>query len=473
MKRTPLYSNGEHPKLDYYLDLIHRNRFFKRVSRPVLRSIMLKGTVVTIEHEEMLITEGGGPQEELFVLTEGSLAILSRQRFILRLESPGDIVGEMSLISPAPRSADVIAESECTLISFNRDVFAVNLESDTVSIMYYLISHILVEKLRLTTAQSLIRKNERVINIDSVRVAIIDENAIDRLIVTGLLESQWPETQITEFDSPGEFIEKAIMERYDLVVTDVNYEHGMESNPQAIGNLIKAAKFHGTPVLVLSTVCNDFVMRDSLMDMGVDYLLGKPFSIFDLKHTLLKFRVWHYKQKELDHIEHDADTDRLTGLANRRRLEEVLDALVTVYPENNNPFSMIIADVDNFKHYNDTHGHQLGDVVLAGVAAILSQKLRRGDLAARFGGEEFVVVLPNCNKENAKLVAEKLRMSIANEEFPYQDQQPLGNLTVTMGVSTYPDDATNIEDLLKAADDCLYVGKDQGRNRVIVANEYD
>ena len=100
-------------------------------------------------------------------------------------------------------------------------------------------------------------------------------------------------------------------------------------------------------------------------------------------------------------MEEAADTDRLTGLANRRRLDEFVEALVTLYPEERAPFSLVISDVDNFKHYNDTHGHQMGDVVLARISGILKNRVRRGDLAARFGGEEFVVILPKCGIENA------------------------------------------------------------------------
>ena len=137
--------------------------------------------------------------------------------------------------------------------------------------------------------------------------------------------------------------------------------------------------------------------------------LNKPFTDFDLNHKLIKFRKDHFRQKELELIEIEADTDRLTGLANRRKMDEFLDALFTISPENNRPFSIIIADIDNFKHYNDENGHQLGDNVLSSVASIFKNKIRSGDLVARYGGEEFVIVLPNCNKENANIIGNKIR----------------------------------------------------------------
>ena len=102
-------------------------------------------------------------------------------------------------------------------------------------------------------------------------------------------------------------------------------------------------------------------------------------------------------------------------------------------------------------------------------ATIFKNTIRRGDLAARFGGDEFVVILPNCGKKNAILIGEKLHKAIADENIPSQEQQPLGNLTCTFGIATFPEDADTKELLLKKADDCLYEGKDRGRNIVITA----
>ena len=143
---------------------------------------------------------------------------------------------------------------------------------------------------------------------------------------------------------------------------------------------------------------------------------------------------------------------------------------MTISQDNKQKFSLIIADIDHFKHYNDTHGHQMGDIVLATVASIFSKNVRKGDLAVRFGGEEFVIVLVNCNKKTAIQIAEKLRVAIANQDFPHQEKQPLGNVTCTFGVGTYPDDARDIKTLIDESDQCLYAGKKSGRNQVIAVN---
>jgi diguanylate cyclase (GGDEF)-like protein len=274
---------------------------------------------------------------------------------------------------------------------------------------------------------------------------------------------------IIELESYHKFLENPFENNFDFIIIDPELISRDSSQTEKISNLIEICSSHLAPMLVISQYCKKEENRQFLAELGVTDFLLKPLSAFDLQHLLIKFRKDHYRQQELEQVEIAADTDRLTGLANRRRMDEFLEAMLTLFPEEKQSFSLIIADVDHFKHYNDAHGHQLGDVVLASVAAIFKNSIRRGDLAARFGGEEFVVILPNCEKDNAMLIANKMRQTIAAENFPYQQQQPLGNLTCTFGVATFPEDADTKELLLKKADDCLYKGKAGGRNKVLAA----
>ncbi|MBF0276767.1 MAG: GGDEF domain-containing protein [SAR324 cluster bacterium] len=468
MKREPLSQSSEHPQLNKISTAIHSGRYFNKLEFELLKNMVKLGDLVTLNKDDYLIREGDDAHLEMYILVEGSLAVTVQDKFILRLEMPGDVVGEMGVIHPGPRTADVIAEADCQLIAFEEKMFAVDKDAQHAPIFYVMFTHVLAEKLKITTAQSLIRKNERVKTGDHAKIAFIDENPLDSVIVRGILQSNWPEATLIEFESPQQFFEKPPEYRFDLIVGDIFSSNSVFPEKEIISERMETIKLQGAPIFVISEYCNDPLQREWVIKLGATEVKGKPFSLYEVNHTISQFKTWYYKHRELDKAEHEAETDRLTGLANRRRLDEFLDALITLYPDNRQDFSLIIADVDNFKHYNDTQGHQMGDVVLAQVAAIFANNVRRGDLAARFGGEEFVMVLPNCGIGSATDVAEKLRKAVEDEQFPHQELQPSGNLTATFGVATYPG-AADLEDLLKQADECLYQGKESGRNVVVVA----
>ena len=123
---------------------------------------------------------------------------------------------------------------------------------------------------------------------------------------------------------------------------------------------------------------------------------------------------------------------------------------------------MIMLDVDNFKHFNDTNGHQLGDEVLKKIAKILQTSIRQSDMAARYGGEEFVIVLPGTAKKMAENIAEKLRSTVEIAKFAKEENQPKGILSASFGVASYPENGADPETILKGADYCLYLAKEQG-----------
>ncbi len=163
---------------------------------------------------------------------------------------------------------------------------------------------------------------------------------------------------------------------------------------------------------------------------------------------------------------HRAITDSLTGLYNFGFFRERLVLEVERARQRSDPVSLILFDIDLFKRYNDVHGHQEGNEVLARVAEILRTAGRRGDIVARFGGEEFVLLLYGATRPDAWLLAESLRSRIAEEPFPGADSQPGGKLTVSAGVATFPEDAASDAELIEAADVRLYESKRSGRNRV-------
>jgi diguanylate cyclase (GGDEF)-like protein len=129
-----------------------------------------------------------------------------------------------------------------------------------------------------------------------------------------------------------------------------------------------------------------------------------------------------------------------------------------------------MADLDHFKLVNDTYGHLTGDSFLKRVARLLTSGLRGTDLLGRYGGEEFLLVLPETDRAGAMVVAEKVRRLISGHPFPFADNQPLGCISVSGGAATFPDDGRDSTRLLRLADDALYAAKRQGRNRILSAN---
>lgn len=161
-----------------------------------------------------------------------------------------------------------------------------------------------------------------------------------------------------------------------------------------------------------------------------------------------------------------AQTDPLTGLLNRRRMEERLEEEATRFLGRGTNFSLILADVDRFKQINDEHGHDAGDRVLTGIARVFEASLRFGDAVARWGGEEFLLLLPGTDLAAAEEVAQRLR---ATAEARLAEVGGVPNkLTITFGVSSFAS-SPSIVACLKAADAALYQGKAAGRNRVVVA----
>ena len=162
-----------------------------------------------------------------------------------------------------------------------------------------------------------------------------------------------------------------------------------------------------------------------------------------------------------------ADMDGLTGIYNKRHLVGALGEKIYQAQEELTNLSVFLFDIDNFKNYNDVNGHVAGDKLLKELASLVKDNIREESIFGRFGGEEFLVILPGSSNTEALRVAEKLRTLIAQHDFPFAAKQPLGVLSISGGVATYPGDALDSTSLLRTADEALYAAKDQGRNRVL------
>jgi diguanylate cyclase (GGDEF)-like protein len=162
-----------------------------------------------------------------------------------------------------------------------------------------------------------------------------------------------------------------------------------------------------------------------------------------------------------------AKTDGLTGLLNKRHLLERIGDLLASEEGGPRLVSVFLFDLDHFKHYNDSNGHQPGDELLQALGELLLENIREADLLGRFGGEEFLLVMPEVEKTEALRAADRLRQRIAQHPFPFREGQPGGRVTVSGGLASWPADADGVQNLIRCADQALYAAKRQGRNRVV------
>lgn len=184
---------------------------------------------------------------------------------------------------------------------------------------------------------------------------------------------------------------------------------------------------------------------------------------------LTSISLGYYVKIEEEHnakLSEMVNLDGLTGVYNHRYFQEILKEKINEAGKLKENLSILFLDIDYFKYYNDLYGHQNGDKVLEKIGDILKNNVREIDVVARYGGEEFAVIMPKAFEKEAIQVAEKIRVAVEKYKFQGEENQPNGNLTVSIGVSSFPDKAKNDLELLKSVDDALYRAKFFHKNRV-------
>lgn len=200
------------------------------------------------------------------------------------------------------------------------------------------------------------------------------------------------------------------------------------------------------------------------LGFAISWLLDPLYGLLTAIPLVLIFQALH-----VPNLKEEAASDPKTGLANMRHFDEIMKRDIERVSRNGQPLSLLICDLDYLRNINNTYGHQAGDVVLLGIADILRRHIRSSDVAARFGGEEFVVLLSDTDTEGARAVAERIRTDLEQSRFEIASAEgPIG-ATVSVGVASYPRDGRTTEQLMRAADLAVYQAKRDGRNRVVVA----
>lgn len=170
-------------------------------------------------------------------------------------------------------------------------------------------------------------------------------------------------------------------------------------------------------------------------------------------------------------VQESAYKDELTGLFNYRYLKEHLPQELLRAERYRSMVSVMMFDIDDFKHYNDNHGHESGNQVLIQFAEILNDSVRGMDTVIRYGGEEFIILLPGTNKDGALVVYERIKKALKSTSIAHEENQPLGLFSASVGIATYPADAEDAGELIQNADNAMYVAKKSGKNQFHIFGE--
>jgi len=271
----------------------------------------------------------------------------------------------------------------------------------------------------------------------------------------------------TETD-PQKALFRAAEGDYELAIVSLNLE-GFDGL-RLCSQLRSLERTRHVPILVLADPDDNARLLRSL-DLGVNDYVVRPIDKNELfARVRTQIRRQRYTSQLRDTFHHSVElaiTDPLTNLHNRRYMENHLGLLVAKAQRKGGQLSLLIIDIDYFKAINDSYGHDAGDDVLRNFSERLRKNVRGIDLVCRYGGEEFVVVLPDTNLNVATVIGERLRTRIAGDSFPIHDGKQAINVTVSVGITALesPDDTP--ETLMKRADQALYSAKRDGRNRVV------
>ncbi len=295
-------------------------------------------------------------------------------------------------------------------------------------------------------------------------LVVLEDSTIIASIITKIASEVGLST--ISYSTIKEFKAHLTVSKPDIISVDLSLPDG--SGLDLIREIRSDSRFDSVSILMLTGQDDSATMLNCLQS-GANDFITKPFT----KQELLARLGSQLRVKELFNeimrknriLEELAFLDALTGLMNRRFFDKKIKQLIDEAKETEQPFSLLMIDLDLFKKVNDTHGHEAGDLVLARIADLVKQNVRREDVACRYGGEEMVVLLPDCKANRAYDIAQRVRRACESTKLCQ-----FGMIqTVSIGVATYSPDDGHEELIIAAADDALYQAKKAGRNQVVMA----
>jgi two-component system cell cycle response regulator len=298
--------------------------------------------------------------------------------------------------------------------------------------------------------------------IDMPKILLVEDTEVDAKIVENALEGE--PYQLAKVYNGQQALSFVKQKKTDLILLDIILpdRDGFE-----ICRHLK--KDHKEIQVVIVTCLDDLESKIKGVELGADDFLVKPVVGRELKarvRTLLE-KKFHLDSLRTHYNEAlgRSQLDWLTGLYNHGYFQQFLGYELKRSLEQGFPVSLIMIDVDDFKKYNDSLGHSVGDVILREMGQVLRNSIREVDFAARYGGEEFSVVLPYVHRENVTKIAERIRQALASHDYFHEKSNELGNPTVSMGIAVFPEEASNKADLIIQADSMLYLAKKNGKNQ--------
>jgi len=295
-----------------------------------------------------------------------------------------------------------------------------------------------------------------------VRILVVDDEEIVRdLLYDTLSKTGYKVKTATNGQDAIAQIEN---EPFEIVITDLKMP-GMGG----IELLQRVQKINSDICVLIITAYSTVESAVSAMKLGAYDYICKPFELEEMKVIIEKAverqRLLH-ESRMVKHYKHLSITDGLTKVYNHRYFHEFLDRELQRARRNSSTFTLLFADVDNFKQYNDVNGHLAGDEVLRELATIFLDTTRKTDFVARYGGEEFAVLLPDTVMGGSLRVALHIMQAIRTKKWLYADALPCKTITMSTGVVSYPKDALLKEELISKADEAMYHAKKTGKNKI-------
>jgi len=305
-------------------------------------------------------------------------------------------------------------------------------------------------------------------------VLVVEDEANSRLLLKTYLTSEGYDVRLAK--SGEEALRMVAEDPPNAIVLDILLP---KMDGYEVCKRLKNSEDTNFVPVVMATALRGDEQRIRGIEAGADDFVSKPFNRVELLtriKSLLRIKRLHddLEQKVLElekakaKLRKLAVTDGLTGLFNYRAFRRQLHLEISRSKRFDLPVSLLMMDIDHFKNYNDRFGHPNGDRVLKRFARILRENVREVDCLARYGGEEFALILPGTDKKSAKTAAEKLRRLVERSPFPYAEKLPSGRVTMSVGVTSFPGDTQDEEELIRFSDKALYRAKKGGRNRTVL-----